>query len=82
MTQKDEIINHKGVIIDGTSNFPATMQAHASQLYAKNISSFIIHMMNEGEINLDLDDEIISGAMFTHKGEITHQPTNELASNS
>ena len=82
LTQKDEIINHKGVIIDGTSNFPATMQAHASQLYAKNISSFIIHMMNEGEINLDLDDEIISGAMFTHKGEITHQPTNELASNS
>ena len=58
------------------------MQAHASQLYAKNISSFIIHMMNEGEINLDLDDEIISGAMFTHKGEITHQPTNELVSNS
>ena len=82
LTQKDEIINHKGVIIDGTSNFPATMQAHASQLYSKNISSFIIHMMNEGEINLDLDDEIISGAMFTHKGKITHQPTNELASNS
>ena len=82
LTQKDKIINHKGVIIDGTSNFPATMQAHASQLYAKNISSFIIHMMNEEEINLDLDDEIISGAMFTHKGEITHQPTNELVSNS
>ena len=58
------------------------MQAHASQLYAKYISSFIIHMINEGEINLDIDDEIISGAMFTHKGEITHQPTNELASNS
>ena len=39
-------------------------------------------MINKGEINLDLDDEIISGAMFTHKGEITHQPTNELVSNS
>ena len=82
LTQKDEIITHKGVIIDGTSNFPATMQTHASQLYSKNISSFVKHMLKEGELNLDLKDEIIAGAMFTHKGEITHQPTKELTSNT
>ena len=82
LTKKDEIIDHNGVIIDGTSNFPATMSVHASQLYAKNISSFVNYMVKEGELNLDLNDEIISGAMYTHKGEITHQPTNELASNN
>ena len=82
LTQKDEIITHKGVIIDGTSNFPATMQTHASQLYSKNISSFVKHMLKEGDLNLDLKDEIIAGAMFTHKGEITHQPTKELISNT
>ena len=82
LTKKDEIVDHNGVIIDGTSNFPATMSVHASQLYAKNISSFVNYMVKEGELNLDLEDEIISGAMFTHKGEITHQPTNELASNN
>ncbi len=82
LTQKDEIITHKGVIIDGTSNFPATMQTHASQLYSKNISSFVKHMLKEGELNLDLKDEIIAGAMFTNKGEITHQPTKELISNT
>ena len=82
LTQKDEIITHKGVIIDGTSNFPATMQTHASQLYSKNISSFVKHMLKEGELNLDLKDEIIAGAMFTHKGEITHQLTKELISNT
>ena len=82
LTKKDEIVNHNGVIIDGTSNFPATMSVHASQLYAKNISSFVNYMVKEGELNLDLNDEIISGAMYTHKGEITHQPTNELASNN
>ena len=82
LTQKDEIITHKGVIIDGTSNFPATMQTHASQLYSKNISSFVKHMLKEGELNLDLKDEIIAGAMFTHKGEITHQPPKELISNT
>ena len=82
LTQKDEIITHKGVIIDGTSNFPATMQTHASQLYSKNISSFVKHMLKEGDLNLDLKDEIIAGAMFTHKGEITHQATKELISNT
>ena len=82
LTQKDKVINHNGVIIDGTSNFPATMQVHASQLYAKNVSSFINYMIKEGELNLDLEDEIIAGAMFTHKGQITHQPTNELATNT
>ena len=58
------------------------MSVHASQLYAKNISSFVNYMVKEGELNLDLKDEIISGAMYTHKGEITHQPTNELVSNN
>jgi len=82
LTQKDKVVNHNDIIIDGTSNFPATMQVHASQLYARNVSSFVNYMIKEGELNLDLEDEIIAGAMFTHKGEITHQPTNELASNT
>ena len=82
LTKKDEIIDHNGVIIDGTSNFPATMSVHASQLYAKNISSFVNYMIKEGDLNLDLEDEIISGAMFTHKGEITHQTTNKMVSNN
>ena len=82
LTQKDKVVNHNGVIIDGTSNFPATMQVHASQLYARNVSSFVNYMIKDGELNLDLEDVIIAGAMFTHKGEITHQPTNELATNT
>ena len=82
LTKKDEIIDHNGVIIDGTSNFPATMSVHASQLYAKNISSFVNYMIKEGDLNLDLEDEIISGAMFTHKGKITNQPTHKMVSNN
>ena len=82
LTKKDEIIDHNGVIIDGTSNFPATMSVHASQLYAKNISSFVNYMIKEGDLNLDLEDEIISGAMFTHKGKITHQQTHKMVSNN
>mgnify|MGYP001161213949 CR=1 FL=1 len=77
MTQKDKVINHNGVTIDGSSNLPSEMQTHASQLYAKNVSTLINYMTNEGMIKLDLEDEIISGSMFTHQGKITHKQTQK-----
>ena len=77
LTEKDRIITVYNVIIDGTANFPSTMPIHATQLYAKNITSFITYMFKDGELKLDMEDEIISGAMFTHNGEITHEPTKE-----
>mgnify|MGYP005706810591 FL=1 len=58
------------------------MQLHACQLYAKNISTFINYMIKDGKIDLDLDDEIISGAMFTHQGKINHKPTLEAINSS
>jgi len=82
LTSSGEIVNIDGVIIDGTLNLPSTMQVHSSQLYAKNISTFIAHMTKEGNLNIDLDDEIISGSIFTHEGKITHEPTQEAVDNS
>jgi len=75
LTYPGKVAEVNGVIIDGTLNLPSTMPVHASQLYSKNVISFINHLCPEGEINLNLDDEIISGALFTHDGEITHEPT-------
>ena len=80
LTEKDQVIEYNQVTIDGTSNIPGTMPVHASELYAKNITAFLTYMIKDGELNLDLEDEIISGAMFTHKGEITHEPTQEAMS--
>ena len=77
-TEKDEVIDHNGVTIDGTSNIPGSMPVHASELYAKNITAFITYMINDGQLELDLDDEIVSGAMYTHLGEITNEATAEL----
>ena len=77
LTEKDEVIDHNGVTIDGTSNIPGSMPVHASELYAKNITSFITYMINDGQLELDLDDEIVSGAMYTHLGEITNEATAE-----
>ena len=77
LTQKDEIINHNQIVIDGTSNLPGSMPVHASELYSKNVSAFLTYMMKDGQLNLDLEDEIISGALYTHQGEITHLPTKD-----
>ena len=76
-TVAGEVKNINGVTIDGTLNFPSTMQVHSSQLYAKNISTFISHMTKEGAIEIDMEDEIISGSIFTHQGKITHVPTQQ-----
>lgn len=78
LTQKDNVIEHNQVTIDGTSNIPGTMPVHASELYAKNISAFLTYMVKDGELNIDLDDEIISGSLFTYKGKITHEPTLQV----
>ena len=76
-TVAGEVKNINGVTIDGALNFPSTMQVHSSQLYAKNISTFISHMTKEGAIEIDMEDEIISGSIFTHQGKITHEPTQQ-----
>ena len=82
LTQPGKITISYGVKIDGSLNLPATMPKHASQLYAKNIITFVKHLCPEGEIKMDLDDEIISGALFAHKGQITHEPTKEALNKS
>ena len=82
VTEKDKIITHNDVIVDGTSNIPATMPVHASELYAKNISALVLYMTKENNLNLDMDDEIISGSTFIHQGTITHEPTRNLLEES
>lgn len=77
LTKKDELVIENRITIDGTSNIPGTMPVHASELYSKNITAFLAYMIKDGELNLDLEDEIISGAMFTHYGEITNKTTKE-----
>jgi len=77
LTKKDELVIENRITIDGTSNIPGTMPVHASELYSKNITAFLTYMIKDGELNLDLEDEIISGAMFTHYGEITNKTTKE-----
>jgi H+-translocating NAD(P) transhydrogenase subunit alpha len=67
LTQPDEEVSHQGVTILGPTNLPSTMPFHASQLYARNVSSLLQHLAPEGELKLDFDDEITSGACVTRQ---------------
>jgi NAD(P) transhydrogenase subunit alpha len=70
LTQPDEEISHKGVTIIGPTNLPSSMPYHASQLYARNVSALVQHLAPEGELQLDFEDEITSGACVTRKEEV------------
>ena len=70
LTQADEEVSHDGVTILGPTNLPSSMPYHASQLYARNVSALVQHLAPEGELKLDFDDEITSGACVTRKEEV------------
>jgi H+-translocating NAD(P) transhydrogenase subunit alpha len=67
LTRPDEEVNHQGVTILGPTNLPSSMPFHASQLYARNVSSLLQHLAPDGELLLDFDDEITSGACVTRQ---------------
>jgi len=82
LTQPDQVVDIDGVIIDGTINLAGTMSVHASQLYAKNVSAFILHGYDKDKKEFNLEDEIVSGSMFTHNGEIVDERTKNIIEGS
>jgi len=70
LTRADEEVSHNGVTILGPTNLPSSMPYHASQLYARNVSALAQHLAPEGELKLDFEDEITSGACVTRKEEV------------
>jgi H+-translocating NAD(P) transhydrogenase subunit alpha len=68
LTVPGEVVDHKGVTIDGTTNLPSLMAFHASQLYSRNVAALLQHLAPNGELALDWEDEITAGACVT-RGE-------------
>lgn len=77
LTKIDETVLHKGVKIYGPSNVPSMVANHASELYAKNLLNFLELLIQDGAINIDLEDEILSASLITHGGEIHHAGIKE-----
>ena len=67
LSKDNEVIDYNGVTIVGSSNLADRMPEDASFLYSTNIFNFLKMLVKEGEVNFDLENEIIRGAWFTHK---------------
>ena len=78
LTQAGKDVDVGGVTIIGTRNVPSTMPLHASQLFARNVMNLLVHLVKDGAITLDFQDEITKGSCVTHGGEIVNERAKQL----
>lgn len=82
LSETDKTIEKHGVTIIGVSNLPSLLPINASQLYATNISTLLLHLASPEAFELNLEEEITKGCMITHKGETVHEFTKSILSNT
>ena len=64
--------------IIGWINLASTVPYHASQMYARNLTAFLLHLVKEGRVRMDQDDEIIRETLLTRDGEIVNNRVREF----
>ncbi len=72
LTRLNEAVDKNGVTILGPGNLPATIPYHASQMFAKNVTTFVQHIFKKGELKVDRKDEIVQGTLVTQGGQVVH----------
>jgi H+-translocating NAD(P) transhydrogenase subunit alpha len=78
LTQAGKDVDVAGVTIIGTRNVPSTMPLATSQLFARNVANLLLHLVKDGAITLDFEDEITKGSCVTHGGEIVNERAKQL----
>ena len=78
LTKADQPTVHRGVTLLGPTNLAASVPYHASQMYAKNITSFLLHLIDGGKFVLDLEDQITKDTLVSHDGEVVNPRLREL----
>jgi len=80
LTRPGEIAVEHGVTIIGWFNLASTVPYHASQMYARNITAFLLHLVKDGKLQLDLEDEIVRETLLTRGGEVVNARVREFFS--
>ena len=73
LTQADVTVEREGVTIVAPTNLPATVPVHASQLYSRNITSFLSLLIKNGELQIDMNDDVVGPSCVTHQGQVVNQ---------
>jgi NAD(P) transhydrogenase subunit alpha len=78
LTRADEVVTAHGVTILGPTNLMARKPYHASQMFAKNIETFLVSLLREGQLVVDLKDEVTAGTLLCQGGQVVHPRVCEL----
>jgi NAD(P) transhydrogenase subunit alpha len=78
VTRPDEVVELGGVRVVGPTNLPGEVALDASRMYARNIVTFVQHLVNDGELVVDLEDEITAGALLTRGGQVASERVRGL----
>jgi len=73
LSKSDEIVERDGVTIMAPTNLPATVPVHASQLYSRNVTAFLNLLIKDGELHLDMKDDVVGPSCVTHEGKWMNQ---------
>ncbi|HKG47186.1 MAG TPA: Re/Si-specific NAD(P)(+) transhydrogenase subunit alpha [Pyrinomonadaceae bacterium] len=73
LSQADVTIERDGVTIIAPTNLPATIPVHASQLYSRNVTSFLSLLIKDKQLQIDMKDDVVGPSCVTHNGEVVNQ---------
>ena len=73
LSQADMTVERDGVTILAPTNLAATVPVHASQLYSRNITSFLSPIIKDGQLQIDMNDDVVGPSCVTHGGEVVNQ---------
>ena len=76
-SRPDEVVTAHGVTVLGPTNLPSTVPYHASRMYARNVSALLLHLVRDGAVEIDPDDEITAGTLVSRDGEVVHPQVRE-----
>jgi proton-translocating NAD(P)+ transhydrogenase subunit alpha len=80
LTRPGEVTVESGVTLIGTINLASRVPYHASQMYARNVSAFLLHLFKDGKLQLNLADEIVRDTLLTRGGEVVNARVREFFS--
>jgi len=78
LTRRDEVVKAHGVTILGPTDLVSRKPHHASQMFSKNVETFLKSLVKDGELVLDLEDEVTAGTLLCRDGEVVHPRVRDL----
>jgi NAD(P) transhydrogenase subunit alpha len=72
LSKPDEVVERNGVTILAPTNLPGTVPVHASQLYSRNVTAFLSLLIKDGQLNIDMKDDVVGPSCVTHAGKVVN----------